>query len=203
MGNKKFINDNKTAKEIARKELSSKLVEVGSKLLTKLEQEVLIQVLINEKTFAEIADYRQLTSGRIKQIFQKGIRRLNHFLNSFDEKLTKYNEVIDKYSELVMRVEEYEKEAKERNKKKNILESFSLEIQNLLKTKIADTELLARVKNTCEKGDVFGRNTVETIADLVKLNPKELLKFRNCGKKSITEIEEFFSKNHLHWGMLN
>ncbi|HWY13121.1 MAG TPA: DNA-directed RNA polymerase subunit alpha C-terminal domain-containing protein [Bacteroidia bacterium] len=203
MSKKKFINDNKTAKEVARKELVNNLVLVVSKTFTKLEQEVLLEVFLNNKSFREIADYKDLTSFRIKQVFEKGVRRLKFFLYNMDEKVIKYNEAIENFSEMEALLKKYKEEEELRVTKKNIIESFSLEIQNLFKTKIADTGLSARVKNTCEKGDVFGRNTVETIADLVKLNPKEMLKFRNCGKKSITEIEDFFSVNNLSWGMLS
>lgn len=202
MEGKRYKQDNKTAMEAARKELAEKIVQVGAKTLTNLEQIVLTQVLLEGKSFAEIADQRQLTSGRIKQVFQKGIRRLNHFLSQIDEKLGHYNKVIENHADLEKRVAKYEKEEELRKTKKNIIESFPPEIQKLLQTKIEDADLSARVKNICQKGDVFGRNIIETMADLVKLTPKELLKFRNCGKNSIAEIEEFFSKTGLKWGML-
>jgi len=188
--------------ETARQELATNVVKVGAKTLTNLERLVLTQVLLEGKSFSEIADQRQLTSGRIKQIFQKGIRRLNHFLGHIDEKLMYYNEIIENHEDLKKRVGEYEKKEEEANKKKNILESFSPEIQTLLQTKIEETNLSARVKNLCKMGNVFG-DKIGTVSDLVKLNRKEILKYRNCGKKSITEIEDFFSVNNLSWGMLS
>ncbi len=201
MTDKKYKQDNKGIKEATRIDLTNKIVEVCSKLLTNLELEVLIGVLINNKSFAEIADKRQLTSGRIKQVFEKGIKRLNAFLNTVDERIVKYKEVAEKYSEMENRILEYEKEKQENNKQKEVWDTFSPEIQKLLLTKVIDTTLSERVKNICTKGNLFGEN-IETIADLVKLNPKRLLKFRNCGKKSITEIEDFFNENNLNWGML-
>ena len=203
MEGKKYKQDNKTLKEAARRELADKIVQVGSKRLTNLEQEVLTLVLLHDKSFAEIADQRQLTSGRIKQIFQKAIRRLNYFLNNVDEKLTEYDAAIKKLTDLEKRVAELDKEAELRATKKNIIDSFPPEIQKILRTKIVDTDLSVRVKNVCVKGGVFGNNTIETVAELVRISPNELLRFRDMGKKSITEIEEFFTKAGLKWGMLD
>lgn len=197
----KYKNDNKTAKETARKQLTIKLVEAGSKLLTKLEQEVLTQVLINEKSFAEIGDYRQLTASRVRQIFEKGIRRLSGFINNIDERVTKYTEVIEKFEAMELKLGEYLQKEQAETKEKDLFASFPPETQTLLKTKIVDTELSARVKNTCEKGNVWG-DSVKTVYDLIRVGKKDFLKFRNCGKKSIDEIEDFFRKHNLSWEML-
>lgn len=202
MAEKKYKQDNKAIKEATRIELSNKLIQVCSKILTNLEQEVLRKVLLDDKTFAEIADERQLTSGRIKQIFQKAIKRLTNFIGTIDEKLSKYNEVVEKYSEMEALLNEYKKEENLRNTKKNIIESFPKKIQKLLQTKISDTILSARVKNICENGNIWGEG-VKTIEELIQLGSKNLLKYRNCGKKSIDEIDEFFKKNNLDWKMLD
>lgn len=199
---RKYKQDNKGIKETTRIELSNKMVQTYSKHLTTLEREVLTKVLLDDKTFAEIADDRQLTSGRIKQLFEKAIKRLNHFIGSIDEKLSKYNEVIEKFSKMETLLNEYKKEEKLRSTKKSLIESFPLKIQKILQTKISDTILSARVKNICEKGNVWGKG-VKTLEELIRLGPKELLKFRNCGKKSFDEIEDFFKENGLDWKMLS
>lgn len=195
---RKYKNDNKTAKETARKELTIKLVEVGSKLLTKLEQEVLTQVLINEKSFAEIGDYRQLTAGRVRQIFEKGIRRINAFLSTIDERMVRYLEISEKYAEMEEKVTKYEEKEIEKTKDAQIMSSLPPTTQKLLKTKIVNTDLSARVKNACEKGNIWGER-IETVENLIRTGKKELLKFRNFGNKSIDEIEEFFRKHNLSW----
>lgn len=196
METKKYKQDNKSIKEATRIELSNKVIQVCSKHLTTLEWEVLTKVLLDDKTFAEIAEKRQLTSGRVKQIFQKGVRRTIGYLTSIDEKAIEYREALKKHEKIVRQLENYQKREEENNKEKKIWRSLSSEVQKLLQTKVGDSELPARMKSVCDYGNI------KTIADLVKQSPRELLKLRNCGKKSITETEEFFSKNNLQWGML-
>jgi DNA-directed RNA polymerase subunit alpha len=42
---------------------------------------------------------------------------------------------------------------------------------------------------------------VDTVGDLVKLNRNDLLKFRNFGKKSLTELDELLASLNLKFGM--
>src|SRR5205085_2902420 len=125
---------------------------------------------------------------------------INNFLSNVDSRMENYLKIIENYSLLEKQIAEYEKTQLKNEKEKNLLEPLPVKTQELLKTKIVDTTLSARIKNLCRYGDLFGYN-IETVADLVELSPKELLRFRNCGNKSITEIEEFFSKNGLRWKM--
>ena len=202
MESKKYKEDNKTIKELTRLELSKKIVQIGIKHLTKLEAEVLSQTLIDNKSFAEIGESRQLTSGRVKRIFQTGILRLNIFLDNIDSRMETYLKIIENYSVMEKQIAEYEKIEDKNEKERNKFESLSPKTQDLLKTKITDTALSARIKNLCRYGDLYGYK-IDTVADLTELNPKELRKFRNCGDKSIKEIEDFFSKNDLMWEMLD
>lgn len=71
----------------------------------------------------------------------------------------------------------------------------TLRIRQLLKTKLTDVELSVRALN-CLRGA-----GVETLGDLVGYTRNELLKFRNFGKKSLSEIEDLFDKLGLTFGM--
>lgn len=71
----------------------------------------------------------------------------------------------------------------------------SLHMRQLLKTKLVDLDLSVRALNCLKAADV------ETLADLVALNKHDLLKFRNFGKKSLTELEELIKSKNLHFGM--
>lgn len=71
----------------------------------------------------------------------------------------------------------------------------SLHMRQLLKTKLADMDLSVRALNCLKAADV------ETLADLVSFNKNDLLKFRNFGKKSLTELEELVAAKGLHFGM--
>ncbi len=202
MQDKKFKLDNKSIREAARIELSNKVIQVCSKHLTSLEWEVLTKVFLDNQSFAEIAEKRQLTSGRIKQIFEKGVRRTMVYLTSIDEKAIGFKEAIKEHDKIVAELESYQKKEEENKKEAKVLEFLSPKVQKLLKIKIADTDLSARVKNICEKGNVWGEGA-ETIEDLIRVGKKEFLKFRNCGKKSVEEIEFFFNSNELSWDLLN
>ncbi len=71
----------------------------------------------------------------------------------------------------------------------------SLHMRQLLKTKLVDLDLSVRALNCLKAADV------ETLADLVSLNKHDLLKFRNFGKKSLTELEELIKSKNLNFGM--
>ena len=70
-----------------------------------------------------------------------------------------------------------------------------LHMRQLLKTKLADQDLSVRALNCLKAADV------ETVGDLVKLHRSELLKFRNFGKKSLTELDELLASLNLKFGM--
>ena len=81
---------------------------------------------------------------------------------------------------------------------KAVAEEFdetSLHIRQLLKTKLVDMDLSVRALNCLKAADV------ETLGDLVAFNKKDLLKFRNFGKKSLTELEELVKSKGLEFGM--
>ncbi|MBU0764347.1 MAG: DNA-directed RNA polymerase subunit alpha [Bacteroidetes bacterium] len=70
-----------------------------------------------------------------------------------------------------------------------------LHMRQLLKTKLVDMDLSVRALNCLKAADV------ETLGDLVTFNKNDLLKFRNFGKKSLTELEELLSSMNLTFGM--
>lgn len=81
---------------------------------------------------------------------------------------------------------------------KTIQEEFdenSLHIRQLLKSKLVDMDLSVRALNCLKAADV------ETLGELVSYNKSDLLKFRNFGKKSLTELEELVDAKGLQFGM--
>lgn len=70
-----------------------------------------------------------------------------------------------------------------------------LHMRQLLKTKLVDMDLSVRALNCLKAAEV------DTLGDLVKFNKNDLLKFRNFGKKSLTELEELLSSMSLNFGM--
>jgi len=97
-----------------------------------------------------------------------------HFMLFSDEKIT-----ID--SEEKMANEEFDEEV--------------LHMRQLLKTKLVDLDLSVRALNCLKAAEV------ESLGDLVQFNKNDLLKFRNFGKKSLTELEELLESMSLTFGM--
>jgi DNA-directed RNA polymerase subunit alpha len=71
----------------------------------------------------------------------------------------------------------------------------SLHMRQLLKTKLVDMDLSVRALNCLKAADI------ETLGDLVSFNKNDLLKFRNFGKKSLTELEDLVENKGLSFGM--
>jgi DNA-directed RNA polymerase subunit alpha len=81
---------------------------------------------------------------------------------------------------------------------KNDNEEFDEEVlrmRQLLKTKLVDLDLSVRALNCLKAAEV------ETLGDLVQFNKTDLLKFRNFGKKSLTELENLLDNKNLNFGM--
>ena len=70
-----------------------------------------------------------------------------------------------------------------------------LHMRQLLKTKLSDQDLSIRALNCLKAAEV------ETVGDLVRFNRNDLLKFRNFGKKSLSELDELLANLNLHFGM--
>lgn len=70
-----------------------------------------------------------------------------------------------------------------------------LKMRQLLKSKLVDMDLSVRALNCLKSAEV------ETLAELVVFNKTDLLKFRNFGKKSLTELEELLTSLNLSFGM--
>ena len=71
----------------------------------------------------------------------------------------------------------------------------SLHMRQLLKTKLIDMDLSVRALNCLKAAEV------DTLGDLVSFNKSDLMKFRNFGKKSLTELEELVLVKGLSFGM--
>jgi DNA-directed RNA polymerase subunit alpha len=70
-----------------------------------------------------------------------------------------------------------------------------LHMRQLLKSKLVDMDLSVRALNCLKSAEV------ETLGELVKYNKQDLLKFRNFGKKSLTELDELLANLNLSFDM--
>lgn len=99
---------------------------------------------------------------------------IHHFMLFSDERIT---------------LDQVEKKAEEE------LDENTLHMRQLLKTELVDMDLSVRALNCLKAADV------ETLGDLVTYEKNDLLKFRNFGKKSLTELEDLVHSKGLHFGM--
>ena len=70
-----------------------------------------------------------------------------------------------------------------------------LHMRQLLKSKLVDMDLSVRALNCLKSAEV------ETLGQLVQFEKGELLKFRNFGRKSLSELDELLEKHNLSFGM--
>ncbi len=99
---------------------------------------------------------------------------IQHLLLFSDEKMVLEEEVIDKTQEM---------------------DESDIYMRQLLKMKLTDLDLSVRALNCLKAAEV------DTLGQLVTYNKSDLLKFRNFGKKSLTELEELISSKKLSFGM--
>lgn len=74
-------------------------------------------------------------------------------------------------------------------------EQLSPETKALLSQKVENLDLSVRTRS------LLKANGIDTIRDLCRLNKTDWLKFRNSGKKSLTELDDFLTAHNLMWGM--
>ncbi len=132
---------------------------------------------VEQKTDYEKLVFEITTDGSIhpKDALKEAAKILiHHFMLFSDEKIT-----ID--SEEKVESEEFDEEV--------------LHMRQLLKTKLVDMDLSVRALNCLKAADV------DTLSDLVIFNKSDLLKFRNFGKKSLTELDELLETMNLSFGM--
>lgn len=132
---------------------------------------------VEQKTDYEKLVFDIITDGSIhpKDALQEAAKILiHHFMLFSDERITLDTE------------------------EKSVNEEFdenTLHIRQLLKSKLVDLDLSVRALNCLKAADV------ETLGELVTYNRNDLLKFRNFGKKSLTELDQLVDVKGLEFGM--
>ena len=71
----------------------------------------------------------------------------------------------------------------------------TLHMRQLLKSKLSELGLSVRALNCLKTAEV------QTLGELVSFNKSDLLKFRNFGKKSLTELEALVEDKGLAFGL--
>lgn len=149
----------------------------------------IIRAFINGDTINEIADRYDLTGERVRQIFVKACRILHRtqptWHNLFDDNSALRAEN-DTLRERIQFLEEQHPELKQPEP----------EPENaVLALKLVDLGLSVRALNCLKAAEI------ETLGQLVSHEKYDLLKWRNFGKKSLTELDELITEKGLRWGM--
>mgnify|MGYP005651158665 FL=1 len=132
---------------------------------------------VEQKTGYEKLVFEIVTDGSIdpKNALTEGAKVLiHHFMLFSDERITLE-------ADEIAQTETYDEE--------------SLHMRQLLKTRLIDMDLSVRALNCLKAAEV------DTLGDLVSFNKSDLMKFRNFGKKSLTELEELVLVKGLNFGM--
>jgi len=132
---------------------------------------------VEQKTDYEKLIFEIITDGSINPqdaLTQAAKILIHHFMLFSDERITLE-------ADEIAQTETYDEE--------------SLHMRQLLKTKLIDMDLSVRALNCLKAAEV------DTLGDLVSFNKNDLMKFRNFGKKSLTELEELVNIKGLSFGM--
>ena len=132
---------------------------------------------VEQKTDYEKLVFEIITDGSIhpKDALTEAAKTLiHHFMLFSDERITLE-------ADEIAQTESYDEE--------------SLHMRQLLKTKLVDMDLSVRALNCLKAAEV------DTLGDLVSFNKNDLMKFRNFGKKSLTELDELVANKNLTFGM--
>lgn len=185
---KSKINDNKTVREESVKKLIHSALKIDVKSISELEKTILIEVLDNGKSFAELQNTNNLTSSRQRTILENTVNKLGKHLETINDKQRQY--------------EESQKELIELRHWKILLEA-SVEKEKAIDPKLKKTLslIVQDVGFSNRVLQIFFNNNIFAVSDIVKYSKRNMSRLRNCGKKSIKEIEDFLKKNELSWGM--
>ncbi|MBL4586313.1 MAG: DNA-directed RNA polymerase subunit alpha [Flavobacteriales bacterium] len=132
---------------------------------------------VEQKTDYEKLVMEVTTDGSIhpKDALQEAAKILiHHFMLFSDERITLEDEI---------------------KKPENEFDENAMHMRQLLKTRLVDMDLSVRALNCLKAADV------ERLGDLVSYNKNDLLKFRNFGKKSLTELDDLVLAKNLTFGM--
>ena len=132
---------------------------------------------VEQKTDYEKLVFEIITDGSIhpKDALTEAAKTLiHHFMLFSDERITLE-------ADEIAQTESYDEE--------------SLHMRQLLKTKLVDMDWSVRALNCLKAAEV------DTLGDLVSFNKNDIMKFRNFGKKSLTELDELVANKNLTFGM--
>ena len=161
------------------------------------EKDICNMLLIENRRRRASEEY-QITEERVRQIFVKSIKKISHAHDSAMqelEALKKENEELKRRNYLL------EKELKNASNLDNVLSLQELEDSLCYNAKRLLAQPNAELPFSNRTTNILRTANVKYFKDIPQLSLEEIQKFRNCGRKTITELREFMSKYSLDFGM--
>lgn len=171
----------------------------------KEREKTFLTMLLEGSSVKEISDEFGLTYTRIMQVVSHSIRKLST-VKTFSELRKEYKQLLfdnNNYQNIVQSLQNRIKQLESVNNIDSapvseydyLLGDKGGSFTALLNKRIIDFNLTVRALNCLKSADI------DTLGDLLKCKKEDLLKFRNFGKKSLSEIEDLLDSMKLHFGM--
>lgn len=169
--------------------------KIGGSLCTLLEltsqggmrEKKIMQAFFNGERICNIAYEFGLSRERVRQIVIKAIRKFNYAIEELADLKQENNSLKEEIKNVKMQLIMQEGEKEEEHSDDIPPSVFSIRLVNC--------NLPVRVLNVTKAADI------DTIGDLVQYSKFDMVKFRNFGKKSLMQLDEFIHEMGLEWGM--
>ena len=168
--------------------------KIGGSLCTLLEltsqggmrEKKIMQAFFNGDRISNIAEELELSRERVRQIVVKAIRKFNYAIKELADLKQENNSLKEEIKNVKMQLIMQEGEEEEQ---------FEDVPPSVFSIRLVNFNLPVRVLNVTKAADI------DTIGDLEQYSKIEMEKFRNFGKKSLMQLDEFIHEMGLEWGM--
>lgn len=186
-------------------EIFSAVIEASGNDVLKERERTILTMLLEGKDVVDVAEDYGLTRSRIMQIASHAVRKLAT-VKTFSELRKECKQLVFENKNFPIVVQSFQNRIKELERLNDIeavpvseydylLGDKGGTFTALINTKIIDFDITVRSLNCLKAADI------ETLGDLIRYNKTDLLKFRNFGKKSMTELDDLLDSMNLHFGM--
>ena len=142
-----------------------------------------IELTLQGKSLSEVGEKVSLTRERTRQVLEKALHRIQGYPNEVQMK----DKIIHEQEQII---QELQKQLSDMG-----VSTIPCGQQFILQTRLQDLPFNVRTLNCLKAAEI------ETVGDLVKTPRESFLKFRNFGKKSLEELDDFLAAHNLSWGM--
>ena len=186
-------------------EIFSAIIEASGDDVLKERERNILTMLLEGKDVVDVAEDYGLTRSRIMQIASHAVHKLAT-VKTFSELRKECKQLVFENKNFPIVVQSFQNRIKELERLNDIeavpvseydylLGDKGGTFTALMDTKVIDLYITVRSLNCLKAADI------ETLGDLIKYNKTDLLKFRNFGKKSMTELDDLLDSMNLHFGM--